>query len=406
MTGGSVSDRSDACPHFPFPRRTVVDFPSSYSRLQDEDPVAEVSLPTGDRVHLVSRFEDARTILLDRDNVFSRSALTEPGAPWFSSLRPPPGVLTTSDAPHNNRLRRLVAGFFTTRRVRTLEPALQRITDSLLDAMEAGGSPADLGSALALPLPIIVICEVLGIPAERQHLVHSWCNSLITLTGDVPDTLLAEQAAMATYIVELVEERRARPTDDLLGTLVKALDEERLDLGELIMLIMFLSVAGHETTYSMINGSVITLLEHPEHIDRLLDEPDHATALIDELMRINPIGDAGPLAVLREDTVIGERTLPAGAAVLVPVGVANRDPRKFPDPHEFRPEREGNRDHLGFGLGAHSCLGAPLALAELRIVLTSLFRRFPGLALAVPREELRARPTSSLYMLESLPVTW
>jgi cytochrome P450 len=393
-----------ACPAFPFERKSI-EHPELYYRLQDDEPVAPVTLPTGDKVYLVTRYEDARTVLLDKENVFSRAKLCEPGAPWFSTLRPPPGMLTTTDPPDNMRLRRLAAGFFTARRIKQMVPQMQAVTDELLDAMEAAGPPIDLVQALSLPVPIAMICQLLGVPPEGRPLVHEWCNAMITITADEPDALIAQQLKMAGYTMELAAMKRENPTDDLLGTLVKSMDEGKLDEGELIMMIMFLSIAGHETTLSMINGAVLTLMENPEHLERFRTDESVADAYVEELLRVNPIGDGGPLAVLTEDVELSGVTIRAGEAVLVPVGAANRDHRRYADPAAFQPDRE-NRDHLGFGLGAHSCLGAPLARQELKIALGSLFRRFPNLRLAVDKGDLRLKPTLSLHTLQSLPVTW
>jgi cytochrome P450 len=395
----------DKCPAFPFARGHAYEHPEMYYKLQEDEPAAKVTLPTGDVVRLITRFEDAKEILVDRENIYSRKLLCEPDAPWFSTLRPPPGMLTTSDPPENTRLRRLAASGFTARKVKALEPRMQAVTDKLLDAMADMTPPVNLVEALSLPVPIAMICQLLGVPPDGEQLVHDWCNSLLTMTAESPEDLMAQQMTMANYILELAKVKRAEPADDLMTTLAKAVDEGTLDDGELIMLIMFLCIAGHETTLSMINGAVVTLLDHPEHKERFVNDPSCVDAYVEELIRVNPIGDGGPLAIVTEDVEIGGVKISAGEAVLVPVGAANRDRRRYEDPAAFVPERD-NRDHLGFGGGAHSCLGAPFARAELRIVLTSLFKRFPTLRLAVPREELQLKPTMSLHTLYTLPMTW
>ncbi|OLF15486.1 cytochrome P450 [Actinophytocola xanthii] len=399
------SFKPGGCPAFPFARAHAYEHPELYNQLQEHEPAAKVTLPTGDVVRLVTRFEDAKEILIDRENIYSRKLLCEPDAPWFSTLRPPPGMLTTSDPPENMRLRRLAAGAFTARKVKAMEPQMQATTDRLLDAMEEMTPPVNLVETLSLPVPIAMICQLLGVPPDGEALVHDWCNSLLTVTADSPEELMAQQMKMAGYILELAEFKRKEPSDDLMGMLVKSMDEGKLNDGDLVMLIMFLCIAGHETTLSMINGAVVTLLDNPEHLKRFVSDPSCVDAYVEELIRINPIGDGGPLAILTEDVEIGGTKISAGEAVLVPVGACNRDKRRYENPAEFIPERD-NRDHLGFGGGAHSCLGAPLARAELRIVLTSLFKRFPTLRLAVPREELQLKPTMSLHTLHTLPMTW
>ncbi|HEY0450498.1 cytochrome P450 [Actinophytocola sp.] len=395
----------EGCPAFPPARRHAYEHPELYYEFQDHEPAAKVTLPTGDVVRLITRFEDAKQILIDRENIYSRKLLCEPDAPWFSTLRPPPGMLTTSDPPENTRLRRLAAGCFTARKVKAMEPRMQAVTDRLLDAMEDMTPPVNLVETLSLPVPIAMICQLLGVPPDGEALVHDWCNSLLTITADSPEELMAQQMKMAGYILELAEVKRKEPSDDLMGSLVAAMDEGKLDDGELIMLIMFLCIAGHETTLSMINGAVVTLLDNPEHKQRFMTDPSCVDAYVEELIRVNPIGDGGPLAIVTKDVEIGGTKIAAGEAVLVPVGAANRDHRRYENPGAFMPERD-NRDHLGFGGGAHSCLGAPLARLELRIALTSLFKRFPTLRLAVDREELQLKPTMSLHTLHTLPMTW
>ncbi|WP_058042455.1 cytochrome P450 [Streptomyces roseifaciens] len=389
---------------FPFGREHVTKLPSIYGQLRASEPVSAILLPSGDTGYLVSRYDDARLVLSDPR--FSRAATIAPGAPRLTPVDFPAGSLFTLDPPEHTRLRKLVAGAFTERRVQSLLPRIQQITDELLNACDTVGEEVELNQALAFPLPIMVICELLGVPHEERERFRVWSDAVVSLTAHTADQVVARQREMAGYMANLIERKRVEGGDDLLSALITAHDEQgALGTNELIVMAMTLLVAGHETTVSMIGTSVLTLLRHPETVHRLLEDEGYVAPLVEELLRLNPIGDGGPLRIALEDVEMAGVVIPKGSAVMAAIGSANMDSSRFEQPEALTAEREVN-PHLAFGHGIHRCLGAALARAELRIAIRSLFMRFPTLRLAKPIDELRMKPGLLVNSLESLPVTW
>ncbi|MEU6644645.1 cytochrome P450 [Saccharomonospora sp. NPDC046836] len=376
-----------------------------YTELRATEPVAQVVLPSGDTGYVVSRYEDAKLVLADPR--FSRAAMVAEGAPQLTAAPMPPNSLFSTDPPEHTRLRKLVMGEFTARRIRDLEPRIQELTDTLLDAMAARENrQADLNAALAFPLPVQVICELLGVPFEDRERFREWSNAIVSLTTHTAEEMLQQRLEMAGYIHELINRRREEPGDDLLSALIAAHDErDALDQAELIVMAMTILVAGHETTVSMIGACVLTLLRSPEHLARVVADPDVVGDFVPELLRINPIGDGGPMRIALEDVEIAGTMIPKGSAVLAAVCSANRDADVFERGEEFHPDRSSN-PHLAFGHGVHHCLGAALAVAELRITISSLFRRFPTLRLDGDVADLQMKQGMLVHGLKSLPVTW
>ncbi|GAA3127051.1 cytochrome P450 [Streptomyces rectiviolaceus] len=393
---------------YPFHRPSAVEVPPLYEELRAKCPVAHVGLPSGDEGYVVSRHEDVRTVLADPR--FSRAATVEPGAPRLSASAPPmAGGLFTMDPPEHTRLRKLVSREFTARRVQNLRPRIQELTDALLDEMEQIAPPVDLNTALAFPLPVMVICELLGVPFEDRDRFRAWSDAFVSLTSHSAEEVMAQRTAMVTYLGELVQRKREEPAGDLMSALVSARDEEgSLSEQELITMGITLLVAGHETTVSMIGTCVLTLLRHPEHLAALRGHPERMEHAVEELLRINPIGDGGPLRVTLEDVEIAGTRIPKGSAVLAAICSANRDERRFTEgpTAEFDPFRPSAAAQLAFGHGPHFCLGAALARAELQIVLGTLVRRFPTLKLAEDASELRMTTGMMVHALDRVPVTW
>ncbi|ANW21314.1 cytochrome P450 [Streptomyces clavuligerus] len=392
---------------YPFPRPSAVQVPPVYDRLRGECPVAKVRLPSGDDGYVVSRYDDVRTVLADPR--FSRAAMLAEGAPRLTAAPPMGGSLFTMDPPEHTRLRRLVSREFTARRVQNLRPRIQEMTDELLDGMEKLSPPVDLNPAFAFPLPVMVICELLGVPFEDRDRFRGWSDAFVSLTSHTPEEVMEQRMSMVQYLGELVQRKRAEPTDDLMGALVQVHDEDggRLSEIELITMGITLLVAGHETTVSMIGTCALTLLRHPEHLAALKADPGSIDKVVEELLRINPIGDGGPFRVTLEDVEVADSVIPQGSGVIAAVCSANQDSARFgADPGVFDPSRPTASAHLAFGHGPHFCLGAALARAELQIALSSLFRRFPGLALADEVRNLRMTSGMMVHALSRLPVTW
>jgi nocardicin N-oxygenase len=401
------SEPSEPTLDYPFHRPSAVEIPRVYAELRDRCPVAHVRLPSGDEGYVVSRYDDVRTVLADPR--FSRAATTAPGAPQLTKTPPLAGGLFTMDPPEHTRLRRLVSKEFTFRRVQNLRPRIQELTDGLLDAMEKQSPPVDLNTALAFPLPVMVICELLGVPFEDRDKFRGWSDAFVSLTSHTPEEMAAQRRSMIEYLAALIQRKREEPTDDLMGALVTAHDEEgRLTEHELITMGITLLVAGHETTVSMIGKCMLTLLRHPEHLSALRDSPEHIDHAVEELLRINPIGDGGPLRVTLEDVEVAGTRIPKGSAVLAAICSANQDAERFAESpaDAFDPARPTAGQHVAFGHGPHFCLGAPLARAELQIVIGSLIRRFPAIRLAEDVEDLHLTTGMMVHGLERLPVTW
>ncbi|MEU6799517.1 cytochrome P450 [Streptomyces neyagawaensis] len=392
---------------YPFHRPSAVEVPPVYEELRAKCPVAKVRLPSGDEGYVVSRYDDARVVLADPR--FSRAAMLDEGAPRLTAAPPMPGSLFTMDAPEHTRVRRLVSREFTARRVQNLRPRIQQMTDELLDEMEKLSPPVDLNPVFAFPLPVMVICELLGVPFEDRDRFRGWSDAFVSLTAHTAEEVMEQRMSMVQYLAQLVQRKREEPADDLMSALVAVHDDDgdRLSEHELITMGITLLVAGHETTVSMIGKCVLTLLRHPEHLAALRERPESIDQVVEELLRINPIGDGGPFRITLEDVEIAGTTIPKGSGVIAAVASANQDPERFgADSGAFDPARSSASAHLALGHGAHFCLGAALARAELQIAVSSLIRRFPRLALADDVDNLSLTSGMMVHALSRMPVTW
>ncbi|WP_435973309.1 cytochrome P450 family protein [Streptomyces sp. Qhu_M48] len=373
----------------------------SYAKFRESGPVHEVRMPDGFRFWLVVGHEEGRAALADPRLAKSPSVI---------GVRPPEedviGVhLLSADAPDHTRLRRLVTGEFTGRRVEGLRPRVERLTAELADAMEPAGR-ADLVDAYAYPLPIIVICELLGVPAADRDTFRGWSNELVTPTGE--QSMARAMREFADYLDALVEDKRAAgPAEDLLSGLIaaRAEDGDRLSGPELRAMAYLLLIAGHETTVNLIANTVRNLLTHPEQLAALRADPGLLDGAIEESLRYDGPVETSTFRFSREAVTLGGTEIPAQNHVLVGIGALDRDPARFPDPDRFDIRRD-TRGHLAFGHGIHYCLGAPLARLEGRIALRTLLDRFPRLELdpdAAPWEWI---PGLLLRGVRHLPVRW
>ena len=394
-----------AAPAYPFARPSALDPSPLYGRLRESCPVARVEVPSGDPAYLVCGYEHVRTVLSDPR--FSRAATMEPGAARVAAAPQRFKSLLNMDPPEHSRVRHLVAREFNARRVAALRPWIREKTDALLDAMVREGPPADLVAALAFPLPVAVICELLGVPFADRALFADWSAAFVSTTALPADDVLAAQKALRDYMTGLVESKRRQPAGDLLSALVAIRDEDdgRLGEEELVFLGISLLVAGHETTANQLANSAFAVLTRHGGLRAALADPGSAPRVVDELARIYPPGDEALPRIALEDVWLGGALVPAGAAVLPSVGSANRDAAHFADPEAPDPDRAA-KQHLTFGHGAHFCLGSGLARAELEIALGALFTRFPALRLAGPESEV-SRPSGRLvHGVARLPVAW
>ncbi|MEU9619387.1 MULTISPECIES: cytochrome P450 [unclassified Streptomyces] len=368
-----------------------------------EQPVLRVSLPYGGDAWLVTRHADVRTVLADPR--FSRAAAVGEDVPRTVAVGLPSTSMLSMDPPEHSRLRRRVANSFTLRRVEALRPRVQQMVDGLLDTMIAAGPSADLTKALTWPLPITVICELLGVPVADRDRFNVWVDGLLMLSD--PDQAAQARGHLNDYLAGLVALRRTAPTDDLLGELVAVQDEEdRLGEEELVSLGVSLLSAGQEATANQLGNFVYTLLTNPDLWRELVADPGLVPDAVEELSRIIPISaSAGFTRIATEDVELGGQTVRAGDAVVAELGMANRDPEVFDHPEEIDFHR-GYIPHVTFGHGVHHCLGAQLARLELRIVLESLIRRLPGLRLAVPADQMSWRTDRLIRGVDALPVSW
>ncbi|OJF14766.1 cytochrome P450 family protein [Couchioplanes caeruleus] len=371
--------------------------PPVHGLLWDTAPACRVELPDGSPVRLVTRYADVRALLADSRLSVDKS---NGNGSWRGFSLPPAldANLLNMDPPHHTRIRTLVSRAFTPRRVEGLRPRIQETADALLDAV-AARDEADLVRDYAGPLPVAVICDLLGVPEADRADFRSWTDTML----DPPqgDRAAAARAigAIHAYLEKLLAAKRADPADDLLSALIAAREGgDRLSEDELTSLAFLLLFAGYENTVHAIGTGLLTLLRHPE----LPRDSPQLGSTIEELLRYEPPAPVLLRRFATEDVDVCGVVVPRGETVLLVVGAANRDPEAFPEPGEVTPGRAGS--HLSFGHGIHYCVAAPLARIELEIAIGTVLRRFPGLRLAVPEGELRWRPSFRARGLSSLPV--
>jgi len=313
--------------------------------------------------------------------------------------------LIATDPPRHRQLRSLVTQAFTPKAVDALAPRIAGLTDDLLEGIAARGS-ADLIRELAYPLPVIVISELMGIPAQDRERFKQWSDVIVSQTrsGSASENHIAANMEMTEYFLALIDERRSRPGHDLISTLLAAeIDGQKLTVPELLGFCALLLVAGNETTTNLIGNAVLCLAENPGTMDRLLREPALLPQTIEEVLRFrSPVQSMYRMTVA--ETALGDKVIPGGAPVVAWIGSANRDERQFQRPAEFDIDRGQNR-HLAFGHGVHFCLGAPLARLEARIALEALLSRLPGLSLD-QGAGLERMESTIVYGLKALPVSW
>lgn len=379
-----------------------------YARLRAEEPVSRARLGQQE-VWLVTRYDDVVALLRDPRFVKDkRNALTAEQMkkmPWVPSfLKPLEYNMLDLDEPDHPRLRALVQKAFTPRRVEEMRPHIQRIADECLDRAASRGS-ADLVKDFALPLPLTVIVELLGIPREDRARFHRWSRRIVrppttwNMIRAIPSI-----AAFLRYLRRLVQKGRTGPGEDLVTALVQAEEaEDHLSEDELLAMIFLLLIAGHETTVNLIASGTLALLDSPEEMEKLRKNPELLETAVEELLRFTSPVETATERYAREDATIAGVTIPRGSIVLAVLASANRDQSRFERPDDLDVTRTPNR-HLAFGFGIHFCLGAPLARLEGKIAIGTLLSRFPNLRLAVPRGRLRWRPSPMIRGLESLPL--
>ncbi|MFB9836859.1 cytochrome P450 [Actinoallomurus acaciae] len=406
QTFDSATERADL-PFFPMTRAAGCPFdpPPEARARQREDPLVRVRLWDGSTPWLVTGYAEQRTLLADP------RVSSDPDRPGYPSPVPrAPGASSISfilmDDPEHARLRRMVTAPFAIRRIRALRPAIQKIVDDLIDGMLTGPKPVDLVEAFALPVPSLVICELLGVPYTDHDFFQSKSRTIIRRDAE-PEQRFAASQALSAYLDALMGDKLAEPRDDLLSGLAERVKAGELTRSEAAQMGVLLLIAGHETTANMIALGTLALLEHPDQLALLRGTDDRAVvaSAVEELLRYLNITHNGRRRVALEDIEIAGRLIRAGEGVIMANDVGNRDPQVFPEPDDLDLRRDARR-HVAFGFGVHQCLGQPLARLELEVVYGTLYRRIPTLRLATDVERIPFKHDGSVYGVYELPVTW
>jgi len=383
------------------------DPPRRITRLRDAHPVSPMVFPDGHEGWLVTGYDAARQLLADtrfssrQDIGVLHMPFETPGMPAATEPSPQiPGVFIAMDPPDHSRMRKRLTGAFTVKRMKQLEEHIVDVVERQLDELARLTPPIDLVKAFALPVPSLVICELLGVPyADRENFQ---ANSAKFLIKDQPlEEKMAAYGALTTYLAELVTRKRADPGEDILSDLAR---QDDLTIEELTGSAFLLLLAGHETTANMLALGTFALLEHPEQLAALRDDPQLLPGAVEELMRYLSVVDI-LYRYATEDLELGGETIGKGSTVVVSMLAANRDPQRFEDPDTLDIHRKA-RGHLSFGHGIHQCLGQQLARIEMRAGFEGLSRRFPTLKLAIPASEVKLKTDMNIYGVHELPVTW
>jgi cytochrome P450 len=381
-----------------------LDPPPQYAQLRREAPITRVSM-WGGRVRpwLITRWEDARAVL---GSPAVSSDSTRPGFPSSTAgaAAMPPGYFFAHDDPAHDLFRRALTREFMVKRIEALREPTTQIFERLLDGMVGSSTSADFVEAVALPLPSLVICELLGVPYEDHDFFQSHSADLISTAATGAEKAAAHQA-LGDYLERLVHDRRRAPKDDLVSRLAAHVDAGTFSVRDAADVGAFLLFAGHETTANMIGLGVLALLEHPDQLRSLYAGKAELANAVEELLRYLTIAHTGLSRVATEDITIGHVTIRAGDGVIVMLNSANRDAGVFSDADELDLARSNARQHVAFGYGIHQCLGQPLARMELQIVLPGVFARLPGLRIEAGRK-VEFKQTSAAYGPSVMSVTW
>ncbi|MCK2244645.1 MULTISPECIES: cytochrome P450 [unclassified Crossiella] len=385
---------------YPFNNPESLALSAEYAEIRQCPGLTRVRLPYGEPAWLVTRHEEARAVLADPR--FSRAEASRRDAPRTTPVSPI-GIVAM-DPPEHTRLRKLVAQAFTGRRAEALRPFVREQAEQAAQALRAHGGPADLVEHVALPVPIQVICELLGVPVADRDRFRAWSEVVLSTSGSTPAQFGQATGQLMAYMGELLTERRTAPAGDLISALAEAgADGERLSEVELVQLCIALLLGGYETTATELANFAHTLLSTPGAYARLCAEPETIAEAVEELLRLVAMPSAAAMPrYARTDLDIGGQHICRGEAVLVALSAANHDPARYPDPEHLDLNRPP-RQHLAFGHGSHHCVGAALARVQLQETLRALTLNLPGLHLA---GEVSWKPAAFLRGPRVLPVAW
>jgi cytochrome P450 len=412
MTDSSVTTAEPtaaAAPDYPMARAAGCPFdpPPLLHELQATTPVAKVRLWDGSTPWLIARYDDQRDLLADPRISADTS---HPNYPYASASlkvrREQARTFIGMDDPEHARLRRMVTAAFSIKRVEALRPAVQKIVDGLIDDMLAGPTPVDLVQAFALPVPSLVICELLGVPYADHDFFQDISKILINRSSTAEQAVAAQQRLL-DYLDRLVGDKLAHPGADLLSELAGRVTGGEISRRDVAKMAVLLLVAGHETTANMIALGTLALLQHPDQLAELRqsDDPRLIASAVEELLRYLNIVHSGRRRVALADIEVGGVTIRAGEGVILANDIGNRDPAAFSDPDRLDVHRDARR-HVAFGFGVHQCLGQPLARVELQVVYGTLYRRIPTLRLATELDRIPFKHDGLVYGVYELPVTW
>ncbi|KIF74918.1 cytochrome P450 [Streptomyces sp. 150FB] len=400
-----AEEQSAEIPEFPMPRAATCPFdpPPALREQQEQGPLTRVKLWDGTTPWLVSHYTEQRALLADPR---VSADVTKPGYPSGAPVVGNSIGFILMDDPEHARLRRMVTAPFTIKRVEAMRPRVQKIVDDLIDDLLAGPKPVDLVQAFALPVPSLVICELLGVPYTDHDFFQENSKTIINREA----TTEARSAALghlAEYLDKLIGQKLESPEDDLLSGLAERVTAGELPRDEAARIGVLLLIAGHETTANMIALGTLALLEHPEQLTALreTESPALVSSAVEELLRYLNITHSGRRRVALEDIEIAGQTIKAGEGLVLANDIANRDPAVFSDPDDLDISRDARR-HVAFGFGVHQCLGQPLARMELQVVYSTLYRRIPSLRLAADIKDLPFKHDGAVYGVYELPVTW
>ncbi|QUH03606.1 cytochrome P450 [Saccharopolyspora erythraea] len=399
-----TSTLDESTPEYPMSRAQGCPFdpPPALRDLQRETPMARVRLWDGSMPWLVTRYADQRAVLRD-----SRVS-ADMNHPTYPRQAPGGGTLSFigMDDPEHARLRRMVGSAFAVKNVERMRPWVQRIVDEAVDELLAGPRPADLVEEFALPVPSMVICELLDVPYADHAFFQSNSKTMIN-RNSTPEQRSQASGGLAEYLSRLLASKMDDRGDDLLSRLCGRIEAGELTSRQATEMAVLLLIAGHETTANMIALSTLLLLRHPDQLALLRESDDPAVArrAVEEMLRYLNITHGGRRRVALEDLEVAGQRVREGEGLVLPNEIANRDPDAFPDPDRLDITREA-RHHVAFGFGVHQCLGQPLARLELEIVYRTLYRRAPGLALAAGVEDIPFKHDGFVYGVYELPVTW
>lgn len=399
---------STELPEYPFPQPTALEPPPEWAQLRSQCPVAQVRLASGDPALVLTRYSDVRQVLsdprfgrlLDADDA-ARVTANESGGVFGAGQ-----AEKTPTGEAHQRWRRLVGRYFTAKRMAAMQPRIQAMAEQLVDGMVAAGAPADLVSSYGFPLPVWVICDLLGVPDSDRAKFSYWSDHMLSLTRYGQAEIDAAQHEFGQYMWAHVEAKHADPGDDLISDLIVAAEADgRLTRMELIGTAQGLLIAGHETTANMIGKMIAMLLSERSRWEQLLAEPELVRSAVEEALRFDANPGFGMPRYITEEVEVGGTTLPPGTTVINSMASANRDEDAFDDAGQMDLRRTPN-PHLAFGAGPHSCIGQALARTELQTALAVLLNRLPGLRLDVAPEELPRREGLIVGGLERLMVRW